>query len=170
MSFFPERKKDAGVPSHHTEAAPSAARRGDAAEAAPGASSRVRIFPRVPTHAVAMPNERRYHPRAYLKLPMRLVRVANRAEPVPVTLLTQNISSSGAYFLAPRDLAPGTPLELEVGLVERPLGMGSVRMSTAARVVRSQPSATPGWHGVAVQFDDIDFHRDEDVPSRFYLP
>lgn len=163
MSFFPERKIDAAVPSVAADPAGNA-------EPAPRAASRVRIFPRVPTHAVAMPNERRYHPRAYLKLPLRLVRVANRAEPVPVTLLTQNISSGGAYFLAPRDLAPGTSLELEVGLVERPLGMGSVRMSTAAHVVRTMPSTTPGWHGVAVQFDDIDFHRDEDVPSRFGLP
>lgn len=126
-----------------------------------------RIFPRVPTHAVAMAHEQRLHPRAYLRLPLRLTRVGTRPEPLPVTLLTQNISSSGVYFLAPRDIAPGTSIELEVALIERPLGRGSVRMSTAAHVVRVEPTDTPGWHGLAATFDDFDFHRDEQVPPRF---
>jgi hypothetical protein len=82
-------------------------------------------------------------------------------------LLTQNISSSGVFFLAPRRIEPGTPIELEVALIERPLGKGSVRMSTAAHVVRSEPAPAPGWHGVAASFDDIAFDRDEAVPERF---
>lgn len=126
-----------------------------------------RGFPRVPTHVVGAVHERRLYPRAALRLPLRLKRVAGQREPAPVTLLTKNISSSGVYFLCPRWIEPGTPIELEVGLVERPLGKGSVRMTTAAHIVRVEPTDTPGWHGLAASFDDISFQRDEAIPPRF---
>ncbi|PYU32916.1 MAG: hypothetical protein DMG28_10015 [Acidobacteria bacterium] len=129
-----------------------------------------RGFPRVPTHVVGAVQERRLYPRAALRLPLRLKRVAGQREPVPVTLVTKNISSSGVYFLCPRWIEPGTPIELEVGLVDRPLGRGSVRMTTAAHIVRVEPADTPGWHGVAATFDDITFQRDEQVPPRFQKP
>lgn len=129
-----------------------------------------RVFARVPTHAVGVASDRRHSPRAYLRLPLHLRAVEGQTEPVSVTLLTQNISSSGVYFLCPRWIAPGSAIELEVGLVDRPLGRGSVRMTTAAHVVRSEPAQTPGWHGIAVRFDDFDFERDEAVPSRYLKP
>jgi hypothetical protein len=124
-------------------------------------------FGRVPTHAVGVASERRAHARAALNLPLRLKAVCGVDEPTPVTLITQNISSSGVYFLAPRHIQPGTAIELEVALVDRPLGQGSVRMSTAAHVVRVDASATPGWHGLACTFDDIAFDRDENLPPRY---
>ncbi len=133
-------------------------------------TARPRIFPQVPTHAVGYASERRIAARANLRLPVRLTRVGERNEPVPVTLLTQNISSSGIYFLAPRWIEPGTPVELEVGLVDRPLGQGSVRMRTAAHVVRIDTSELPGWHGLAASFDDFAFDRDESVPQRYETP
>jgi hypothetical protein len=74
------------------------------------------------------------------------------------------------YFLAPRKIDPGIAIELEVGLVGRPLGRGSVRMITAAHVARVAPVATPGWHGIATTFDDFDFHRDAALPPRFPRP
>ncbi|HEY7679570.1 MAG TPA: PilZ domain-containing protein [Terriglobia bacterium] len=123
-------------------------------------------FSRVPTHAVRFPVERRLHARAALNLPLRLHRVGGQIEPTPLTLLTRDISSSGVFFLAPKPIAPGTPIELEVALVDRPLGQGSVRMCTAAHVVRSEPASSPGWHAVAATFDDIAFDRDEPVPNR----
>ncbi len=126
-----------------------------------------RRFTRVPTHVVGVAQERRAYPRAALQLPLRLRRVAGQPEPVSVTLLTQNISSSGVFFLCPSELEPGTPIELEVALVERPLGRGSVRMATAAHIVRVEPSDIPGWHGLAASFDDITFYRDEPIPPRF---
>jgi len=126
-----------------------------------------RKFARVPTHVVGVLHEQRAYPRAALCLPLRLKRVAGPREPVSVTLLTKNISSSGVYFLCPRRIEPGTPIELEVALVDRPLGRGSVRMTTAAHVVRVEPAETPGWHGLAASFDDISFQRDEPIPPRF---
>ncbi len=126
-----------------------------------------RAFSRIPTHAVGVAHDRRSHARAALNLPLRLTRVAGRIEPAALTLLTQNISTTGVLFLSPKRIEPGTPIELEVGLVHRPLGHGSVRMATAARVVRVDAAATPGWHGVAAAFDDIAFDRDEPVPPRF---
>jgi len=130
-------------------------------------SAKRRGFARVPTHVVGVAHDRRAYSRAALSLPLRLKRVGDRREPVPISLVTKNISSSGVYFLCPRWIEPGTPVELEVGLVERPMGRGSVRMSTAAHVVRIEPTQTPGWHGLAVTFDDITFHRDEPIPPRF---
>lgn len=134
------------------------------------AANKPRVFASVPTHAVGVASDRRHSPRAYLRLPLHLRAVEGQNEPVSVTLLTQNISSSGVYFLCPRWIAPGSAIELEIGLVDRPLGRGSVRMTTAAHVVRSEPAQTPGWHGIAVRFDDFDFERDEAVPARYLKP
>jgi PilZ domain-containing protein len=124
-------------------------------------------FARVPTHAVGVARERRSSPRAYLSLPLRLTRVGDMAEPMPVTLVTRNISSSGIYFLAPREFEPGTAIELEVALVERPMGMGTVQMCTAAHIVRAEASDTPGWRGYAATFDDFALRRDDILPKRY---
>jgi hypothetical protein len=127
-----------------------------------------RRFTRVPTHAIGVAKERRRYPRASLCLPLRLTRVGEVPEPIPVTLVTRNISSSGVYFLAPRDLAPGTAIELEVALVERPLGCGRVEMCTAAHIIRSDETDTPGWRGYAASFDDFALKRDDLIPLRYY--
>jgi hypothetical protein len=124
-------------------------------------------FGRIPTHAVGFAHERRRNPRAALNLPLRLVRIADLPEALPISLVTKNISSSGVYFLAPRRIEPGTAIMLEVALVDRPLGYGSVRMCTAAHVVRAEPADMLGWHGLAASFDDFDFERDEHIPLRF---
>ncbi len=126
-----------------------------------------RRFARVPTHAVGPHPEQRKYPRATLKLPLKLRSVAGVAEPNAVTLVTRDISSTGVYFLCPRHIPPGTPIELEVALIERPLGRGNVVMGTLAHVERIEPAATPGWYGIAASFDDVEFDRDDVVPSRF---
>ncbi len=124
-------------------------------------------FARIPTHAIGVARERRGNPRAYLSLPLRLTRVGGKVEPIPVVLVTRNISSSGVYFLAPCLLEAGTAIELEVALVERPLGQGSVQMCTAAHIVRAEDSDMPGWHGYAASFDDFAIRRDDVVPTRY---
>ncbi len=111
--------------------------------------------------------ERRFHARAALHLPLRLTQVNHVEEPTPITLITKNISSSGVYFLAPKHIEPGTAIELEVGLVERPLGRGGVSMRTVAHVVRADEASESGWHAMAARFDDIAFQRDEALPPRF---
>lgn len=126
-----------------------------------------RRFARVPTHAVGVAEERRSNPRAKLALPLRLTRVGDMIEPVPVTLVTRNISSSGIYFLAPREIPAGTAIELEVALVERPCGMGRVQMCTAAHIVRAEEVDVPGWHGYAASFDDFALRRDDVLPQRY---
>jgi hypothetical protein len=98
---------------------------------------------------------------------MRLMRVGEAMEPIPVTLVTRNISSSGVYFLAPREIAPGTSIELEVALVDRPLGYGRVQMCTAAHIVRSEDTEMPGWKGYAASFDDFALERDDSLPQRY---
>jgi hypothetical protein len=124
-------------------------------------------FARIPTHAVGFVREQRQYPRAALKLPLRLHSVGGVDETEPVRLVTRDISSTGVYFLCPREIPVGSPIELEVLLVERPLGRGNVVMATLAHVQRVEPAATPGWHGIAASFDDVEFDRDDVVPSRF---
>jgi len=123
-----------------------------------------RKFLRVPTHAIGVAEDRRRCPRACLSLPLQLTSIGGRVEALPVTLVTKNISSTGIYFLAPRSIEPGTAIEMEVALIERPLGRGSVRLRTAAHVVRIDVCEVPEWNGFAASFDDIDFHRDDRIP------
>ena len=122
---------------------------------------------RVPTHSVRPPEERRSYARAKLSLPLRVNRIAGQREQMVETLRTTNISSSGVLFLRPQRIEPGTPIEIEVCLVDRPFGRGTVRMRTEAHIVRAEPASRPGWHALAATFDDITFQREEPLPSRF---
>ena len=114
-------------------------------------------FARIPTHAIGVASERRRAPRASLSLPLRLIRVAGIEESIPVTLVT------------PRKFEPGTAIELEVALVERPQGQGSVQMCTAAHIIRAEEVDTPGWHGYAATFDDFALRRDDVLPPRYQM-
>jgi hypothetical protein len=129
-----------------------------------------RRFVRVPTHAVGTYPEHREYPRATLKLPLKLRSVNNIQEEFPVTLVTRDISSTGVYFLCPKLLAAGAPVELEIVLVSKPMGHGNVVLVTRAHVQRLEPAAVPGWYGVAASFDDVHFDRDDRMPSRFLKP
>src|SRR5271170_6515999 len=106
-----------------------------------------RRFVGVPTHAVSVVRERRRSPRANLVLPLRLMQVAGRPEPSPVSLVIKNISSTGVFFFSPKALQPGTAIEMEIGLIERRPGYGNVRMNTAARVVRTKQPASAARAG-----------------------
>ena len=133
-------------------------------------SSLPRQFVRVPTHAVGVHPEHRQYPRAKLKLPLRLRAAGGEPEKYPITLVMRNISSTGIYFLCPKHVAVGTRIELQVVLVSKPMGYGSVVMSTMAHVCRVEPAAMPGWYGLAACFDDVQFGHDDKVPSRFLKP
>jgi hypothetical protein len=122
---------------------------------------------RVPTHAVRPTEERRSYARAKLSLPLRVRRIAGQRERKAEPLRTTNISSSGVLFLCPHRIEPGTPIEIEVCLVDRPFGRGTVKMTTEAHIVRAEPASRPGWHVLAATFDDITFQREEPLPSRF---
>jgi hypothetical protein len=134
------------------------------------ADAQPRRFVRVPTHAVGVHPEHREYPRATLRLPLRLRSVDKVLEEFPITLVTRDISSTGVYFLCPKHVAIGTRIELEIVLVSRPMGRGNVVVATMARVQRLEPAAMPGWFGVAAAFDDVEFDRDDRVPSRFLNP
>lgn len=127
--------------------------------------ARPRGIAQVPTHTVGRARERRAYVRANLALPLCVRSIAGRLETGLATLSTQDISSSGIFFLCPRRIEPGTPIEMEVTLVDQPMGRATVRMRTQACVVRAENTQMPGWHGLAAAFDDITFIRDEGLPS-----
>jgi hypothetical protein len=126
-----------------------------------------RRFLCVPTHAVGVHTEQRESPRALLKLPLQLRSVSGVREEYPITLVTRDISSSGVFFLCPKQLAMGTEIELDIVLVSRPLGYGNVVVSSHARVCRAESANMPGWYGIAASFDDFAFDRDDHIPGRF---
>jgi len=132
----------------------------------PFRTGQTRRFARIPTHAVGVYPEQREYPRASLRLPLRLRSVNGRAEDFPITLVTRDISSSGVFFLCPRNLSPETSIELEVVLVSRPMGRGNVVIVSKARVARTEPAAMPGWFGIAASFDDLEFDRDDCTSTR----
>lgn len=132
-----------------------------------GAAISIRRFARVPTHAVGVFHEQREYPRASLRLPLRLRSVGNVKERYPITLVTRDISSTGVFFLCPKRLEMNSVIELEIVLVSRPMGQGSVVAVTVARVRRIEAANMPGWFGIAACFDDLKFDRDDGVPSRF---
>jgi PilZ domain len=141
----------------------ASARNGSARSA--GTVPRPRGIARVPTHTVGHASERRSYVRASLTLPLCVRTVAGRSDPGLMTLSTQDISSSGIFFLCPRRIEPGTPIEMEVTLVDKPAGRGTVRMRTQACVVRAESAPVAGWHGLAAAFDDITFIRDEPLSA-----
>jgi len=124
-------------------------------------------FQNVPTHAVSVVGNRRSCARAFLRLPLRLTAVNGLDLEFPIPLETRNISATGVYFLAPRWIEPGTHIAMEVALTDRPMGMGSVRMTTMACVVRSESQGSLGWFGLAASFVHYEFKRDESLPPRF---
>jgi hypothetical protein len=124
-----------------------------------------RYFARIPTHAFGVASERRVYPRACLSLPLRLMKIVGVENYAPVLLVTRDISSSGIFFYAPREIELGSAIELEVGLVSRGFGTGSVQMLTAAHVVRTEPCDMPGWHGYGASFDDFALQRDDVIPG-----
>ena len=133
-------------------------------------SPQPRRFVRVPTHAVGVHPEHREYPRATLKLPLRLRGVGGVPEEFPITLVTRDISSTGVFFLCPKQLPIGTSIELEIVLVSKPMGLGNVVAATMAHVCRTELSSMPGWYGIAASFDDVQFDRDDRIPSRFLKP
>jgi PilZ domain len=170
-----ERHDDDSKPELSRQADPPSANPRDPVPAATAVSTRgngtiakvvrPRGIARVPTHTVGHARERRSYARANLSLPLCVRSVAGRAETAMAALSTQDISSSGILFLCPRRIEPGTPIEMEVTLVNNPMGGSTVRMRTQACVVRAETSVTPGWHALAAAFDDITFVRDEFMPA-----
>lgn len=119
----------------------------------------------VPTFEFEIENQRNY-PRLPLQFPLRLRGVAGQPSKMADPLVTLNISSTGAYFLAPISVRPEDALELEIGLTDRPHGRERVRMCAKGRVVRVDASHKQGWQGVAVTFDEIVFERNSGGPAR----
>jgi hypothetical protein len=122
---------------------------------------------RIPTHAVTVANERRAYARADLRLQARILRIAGRRESQPASLITLDISSSGLRARCPFEIEVGTPVNLEVELVRRAEGSGTVKLISHAHVVRAEQERKSGSHTLAFNFDEITFERDDLLPASF---
>ena len=90
-------------------------------------------------------SERRRYPPFISWLPFRLTGVAgSKIELSAVTLLTQNISKSGAWFLAPRRIEPGQSIEVEAILAG--MGPGGKDVYMAAAGTRRKEGPCPARH------------------------
>jgi hypothetical protein len=114
---------------------------------------------RTSLRAVRRLSERRGFIRVRLALPLCVRRVAGQLNAETELLRVRDISSSGAFFSYPRRIEPGTPLALEVSLFGEHPSHRAVRMCVDAHVVRIGAAERPGWHGLAVSFDDIRYVR-----------
>lgn len=114
--------------------------------------------------------ERRTFARARMALSLAVRRVAGQPCSQPPALRTIDISSSGASFLYPQRIEPGTPLHLEVTLIEERRRHRAVRMCSDAHVVRAEAAGKSDWHTLAVVFDEIGYERDEHLLARPEMP
>ncbi len=101
-------------------------------------------------------SERRRAQRFALQLPVRVVRF--RQKEVEIRSETLDLSSVGAYFLAPkRELQPGYPIEFFVTLEQSP--GKPVELRCRGRVIRVEKRDEDGAEGVGASIDRYQFVR-----------
>jgi hypothetical protein len=122
--------------------------------------------PRLSKRKLVRSRERRAYARAQMGLALSVRHVAGQPTSQSPALRTIDISSSGALFLYPQRIEPGTPLRIEVTLIEKRLRHRAIRMCTDAHVVRAQANGKPGWYALAVAFDEIGYQREEHLLAR----
>ena len=101
-------------------------------------------------------SERRRAKRFALRLPVRVVKFRQKA--VEILSETVDVSSVGAYFLAPsQQLRAGYPIEFFVTLEQTP--QKPVELRCRGRVVRIEASNEEGVVGVGASIDRYQFVR-----------
>lgn len=76
--------------------------------------------------------------------------------PTDATVLTTDISRGGVRFFATWSAEPGTPIEVEMPLLDSRLGRSTPARFAKARILRVQPATSEGWFGVAAAFEESD--------------
>ncbi len=120
-----------------------------------------------PSNPFVRPAERRAYARAKLCLAAKILRIAGRRVSAPETFYTADISSSGVLLRCPFSLEVDTPVDLEIELMKHAGRYGRVQMLTVAHVVREQSEDRAGWFGLAFNFDDITFERQDPASPQF---
>ena len=112
-------------------------------------------------------SERRRSQRFNLQLPLRVVKLRQNA--VEIRSETLDMSSVGAYFLAPgKDLRAGSPIEFFVTL-ER-AGDRLVELRCRGRVIRVEELQGEPGVGVGASIDRYQFVRQRQVDQRSSAP
>src|SRR3989440_7198883 len=132
--------------------------------------SQPRRFLHVPTHAVGVLPEHREYPRATLNLPLRLRSTGGIPEEFPITLVTRNISSTGVYFLCPRQLSVGTSIELPTARCLGPGKLTPVDVASLVNGVLVHASVIHAGYLSPGTVRDVERVRDAFVPSWSCLP
>ena len=93
--------------------------------------------------------------------------------------LRARLNELARHALKPEDLQAPLRLDAEIALKDiaidrleeldrlKPMGQGNVVLATRAHVQRYEAAAMPGWYGIAATFDDVQFDRDDRMPSRY---
>jgi hypothetical protein len=101
-------------------------------------------------------SERRRSPRTPVSIPMNLKFSNGHAGPIDSKVLTADISRGGVRFFASWTAEPGTPIEIEMPLLDSRLGRSTPARFAKARILRVQPATSDGWFGVAAVFEESD--------------
>jgi hypothetical protein len=101
-------------------------------------------------------SERRRSPRTPVSVSTHLKFRNGHPSPADSTVLTTDISRGGVRFFATWSAEPGTPIEIEMPLLDSRLGRSMPARFAKARILRVQPSTSEGWFGVAAAFEESD--------------
>ena len=105
-------------------------------------------------------SERRTAQRFRIKLPMT-VRWTNGAAVGEATTESKDVSSRGVYFMLPKDVKQGSPVEIVLTLPHEITLAGPVRVRCLGRIQRSD-EAEEGGTGVVAEIERYEFLRGDE--------
>ena len=106
-----------------------------------------------------MAEDRRTYERLPLAARVKVTRIGGKPAAKIDEFEALDISCGGLRFRSQKAFVPGTDLDMEVVLLDKRRDGASVRMFTAATVIRSEGLGS-GGNGVSVCFTDIAISRD----------
>ncbi len=107
--------------------------------------------------------ERRAAPRFEVQLPM-LVRWTSGSGVGEAVTQSRDVSSRGVYFLSPKDIKHGSPVEIVMTLPHEITLVGPVKVRCSARIQRTE--LQPGRKvGVAAAIERYEFLRSDETAA-----
>jgi hypothetical protein len=107
-----------------------------------------------------MVEERRATQRFQIRLPM-MVRWTNGSAIGEASTESRNVSSHGVYFVLPKEVSSGSPVEILLTLPHEITLAGPVKVRCLGRIKRAETDE-PGHFGVVAQIERYEFLRSDE--------